>query len=105
MSRQTVVVLIARRSSTLPRGECPHAGFTVVAAYPCYHRTLPRSARVRPLYCCGRNGSWCCVLALTVRHRGIVNALNNAQYGQKNAQKSVSEHISHRSTPSKSQLR
>ncbi|KAH7099009.1 hypothetical protein BKA62DRAFT_641578 [Auriculariales sp. MPI-PUGE-AT-0066] len=36
--------------------------------------------------------------------RGFVTALNNAQFGKKEAQKNVGDFISHRNTPSKSQL-
>ncbi|KZW03380.1 hypothetical protein EXIGLDRAFT_759242 [Exidia glandulosa HHB12029] len=42
---------------------------------------------------------------LDATQRGFVNALNSAQYGTPEAQKSVASHLSHRKAPSKAQLK
>lgn len=42
---------------------------------------------------------------LTRSRSGLVNALNNAQYGTPDAQKSVASHLSHRKTPSKAHMK
>ncbi|EJD50743.1 hypothetical protein AURDEDRAFT_159890 [Auricularia subglabra TFB-10046 SS5] len=37
--------------------------------------------------------------------RGLVNVLNNAQYGSPNAPRNVADHLSHRRNPSKPHMR